>query len=106
MSRINETPNVTLRTEAVAPKITIHWNPVDDTGFIQFQVARMEFVNDEFVRMLPEDDLTISIADFMQRPVTVGGTEAPPELIVGYIKALFDALYVERATPAEPEPAE
>lgn len=105
MSRITETTNATIRTEAVSPRITIHWNPVDDSGFIQFQTSRMEFINDEFVRLLPEDDLTISIEDFMQRPVMVAGQEVQPELVAGYIKALFDGLYVERSTPTDPEPA-
>ena len=100
MSRITETLNATLTTEAVSPRITINWKPVDDTGVIHFQVQKMEYVNGEFVRLLPDNDIYLSMEEFMSKPVVVGGVEVSPLTIIGYINGLFDVLYTERNTPA------
>lgn len=104
MSRINEIANVT--REAVAPRITINWNPTDNTGSVIFKVEHMESIDGEFQRMVPEGFLSISLPDLMARSFMVGETEVPTALVMGYIKAAFDTLYTERqaavAAPIDP----
>ncbi|MFZ5539467.1 MAG: hypothetical protein ACOY5V_06995 [Pseudomonadota bacterium] len=95
--RITEIENASIRTEAVAPRITIHWNPLDDSGVVHFQVQRLEFINGQFQRMLPEDDLFVPLADVLQRAVTVDGQSITGTHVEAFIKGVFDQLYAERA---------
>lgn len=104
MSRITESTNVTLTSEAVAPRIVIVWNPVSNVGHVQFEVQRMESIDGVFNRLIPEQDLFLDLNDLMARTVTVGGNAIPPMLVMGFIKQLFDDLYIERTAPVMPDP--
>lgn len=108
MSRIIETENVTLTTVAVAPRITIDWNPHDDTGAVTFHVQKMESIDGEFRQMLPADPITLPLDDVLARTVSIplpdGSTfEFPPQLIGAYIKHVFDDIYTERANDSDPD---
>lgn len=94
MSRVSEIANVT--REAVAPRITINWNPTDNTGAVVFKVEHMEFVDGELKQMVPDGFLAVSLPELMGRSFMVGETEVPTMLVMGYIKAAFDTLYNER----------
>lgn len=106
MPRIKEQTNVTLTREAVAPRIQINWNPVDNSGAVIFHVERMEAIDGEFQRMIPEGFLSVSLADLMPRSVTLpDGSEVSTPMVMGYIKAMFDTLYTEREVAvSEPPP--
>lgn len=106
MSRTTTTTNAELRKTAVAPRITIDWNPHDDTGVVEFRTAIMEYVNGEFQRMLPSDPIVASMGDVLMREVTVelpNGTTVvvPPGLIGLWVKQVFDDIYTEHVESAE-----
>ena len=97
MSRIIETENVTLISEAVAPRTVINWNPLDNSGAVTFDVQRMESVDGVFQRLVDEAPLSVLLADIAARTVTVGETEVTFAHVDGYIRGVFDQLYNERA---------
>lgn len=93
--RTTEISNATISTEAVAPRININWNPLDDSGSVQFQVQRMEFINGEFQRMLPEPDIQIPLDEIMTRIVSVNDKNITGYDVTAFIKAVFDQIYSE-----------
>lgn len=106
MSRITVIENATIRHEIVAPRISINWNSLDNSGAVLFDTAVEESINGQFTRLIPSEAIVVTLADLAQRTVILPGVgEVPFELVMGYIKQVFDDLIVERAAAVEP-PAE
>ena len=111
MTRITETTNVTLTRTAVAPRIVINWNPIDDSGSVDFQVQHIEEVDGAFQRMTPAPSIAFPIEDIMSRAVNIplpdGSTFAFPPLLIGaYIKQVFDDIYTEYAAAQAAAPTD
>lgn len=110
-SRIVETESVTLRKEAIAPFIGIHWNP-DDTGRIEFWVAHEISENGVLARI--EDDkrpsmrpLRRTLTEILPRLIMVPNPQGgdpiavPAVLLMGAIKQFFDDVYSEEVYAIE-----
>lgn len=102
MTRISVVENASIRREVVAPRTTIHWNPLDDSGSVVFDTAIEESINGEFSRLIPSESIAVTLADLANRTIIVQGIEVPFLLIAGAIKQVFDDIYTERDTPADP----
>lgn len=103
MSRITVLENATIRSEIVAPRTTIHWNPLDNSGSVVFDTAIEERIDGQFQRMIPCESIAVTLEELAQRTVTVPGAgEVPFALVMGYIKQVFDDLYNERAAAEAP----
>jgi hypothetical protein len=125
MSRIVEETSIVRRSEAVATKVEIFWNPQTNNANIAFWVSQEITENGEFKRI--EDDrrfdfrpMAVNFADIAARTFNVpvafdaqGNVTAtaavPAMLLMGAIKQVFDELYTEKVvaleTPtATPEP--
>lgn len=109
MSRVTEVSNVTIRKEPVSPIITIIWDPLDDTGKVEFETKVYNYSDDELLSISPGPVLAYSLEDILSRSVSIplpdGSTfEFPPQLIGAYIKKIFDDLYVEYINSNTEEP--
>lgn len=97
MTRITEIENASIRREVVAPRISINWNPLDNSGAVVFDTAVEERINGEFHRLIPHDSIAVNLGELASRTVTVPGVgEVPFALVMGYIKQVFDDVYLEQ----------
>lgn len=125
MSRITETTGVTIKEELVAPTTTIYWDPVTDTGVVQWNTAKERWVNGVYEGCKSTGDvLSLSIDECLEHVFEItlpdGSTmQLPGAVMFLGMKAAFDRLgplLVERraamsAPPVmpvatEPPPAE
>lgn len=94
--------NAATESESLAPRTIIDWNPTDDTGAVTFECARFYRTAgtlDYFGAPAPDGAIRISLADLLQRTITVqtpqGPVDVPALLLMGAVKTLFDELYNE-----------
>lgn len=106
MTLITEIENASIRNVVVAPRTTINWNPLDDSGSVVFDTAIEESINGEFSRLIPGEAIAVTLEDLAQRTIVVQGIEVPFLLIAGAIKQVFKDVYIEQNTSAETEPTE
>lgn len=115
-SRVRVIANAEIVTEAVAPRIAINWNPVDNSGNVEFWISQMETLNGVYKGMTLDTrdgfhPMQFSLGEIlgMVFDVPVGKDvegnvvyqNIPGTLLMGTIKAAFDKMYTMRVIQAE-----
>lgn len=96
---ISERENVREVIELYAPDIRIRGNPVDKpAGSIQLELHKLEYRNDEFVRMDPLGVVGETVGDFAQRSFDVSGKTITGLEVVQLIEQYVAVLHAENET--------
>lgn len=125
MTRITEQTLQVVR-EAVAPRTEIYWNPLDNSGSVQFIVEDMLFENGEYVGLRPHGQyggkeaalrevlinrrMSVDLADILSRSIDVKDPETkevitsiPGFMIMLAVKEVFDSIFAERLAAQQAE---
>lgn len=97
-------------TEVIAGRIVIDWNPYTNDGNVTFYCDKMvsKVRQGEPPLVLERGyfgTMSARISDIVAGSYDVGGVEVPGALLMGAIKAAFDATYIRETTPL-PTPIE
>lgn len=100
MNRILTTENATVKRELVSPTTVINWEPLSNTGVLTYQIQEMIYVNDEFIKSVPVNSVSITLADLVTKTYDVevepGVTvQVPGGLIMLAFKKAFEQAIVE-----------
>ena len=94
---ISERENVREVIELYAPDIRIRGNPVDKpAGSIQLELHKLEYRNDEFVRMDPLGIVGETVGEFAARVFEVNGKTITGLDVVTVVEAYTAMMYQER----------
>lgn len=124
MTRITEQTLQVVR-EAVAPRTEIYWNPLDNSGSVQFIVEDMIFENGEYIGLRPHGQygrdaalrevvinrrMSVDLADILSRNIDVKDPETkevitsiPGFMIMLAVKEVFDSVFAERLASQQAE---
>lgn len=101
---ISEIENVREVIELYAPDIRIRGNPVDKpAGSIQLELHKLEYRNDEFVRMDPLGIVGETVGEFAAREFEVNGKTITGLDVVTIVEQYTAMMYQERIAPVESE---
>lgn len=116
MPRIIEMQSVTLKTEIVAPRTEILWDPQTNNGIVIFHTQKEQWIDEQYLGLLPTvTPIQVTLPDLMGRvvmvdnPATGEQIPVPMVLVMGAIKAAFNDIVTEMSvdTPlVEPTPEE
>lgn len=108
MALISESAAFGTRVEAIAPRITIDWNPYTNDGPVSFNFERVTKQDDgtvlerTFLGVLPAkiSDLLASVYT-ITNPLTGEESQEPGWKLMAMIKAATDAVYEAAIQPAD-----
>ena len=121
MSRFETIPNADIIFEAVAPQITIFWNPENGKGSVQFFVEHQEFRKTSNTDMVfvgrSADDrwemrpLAVPLANILPDTFDVTLPDGSTTQVTGgflmlAIKSAFDKYYTQKVAELNPPPDE
>jgi hypothetical protein len=103
-NRIKTEENIVRTSEAVAPRITITWEPGTTNGTVEYQVMDMITENGVNKGMVPHTRLRgltgapvvrVSMLKILQSVIDIelpggGTTQIPGALLIGAVKSVFD----------------
>jgi hypothetical protein len=99
MSRTLTTENATVKRELVSPTTVINWDPLSNSGTLMFQMQEMIYVNDQFIKSAPVNNISMTIQELVSRTYTV---EVEPGVFVdvpgGLIMLAFKKAFEETVT--------
>jgi hypothetical protein len=95
MSRILITENATIKRELVAPITTINWDPVTDTGTLNYQIYEMLYINGEFIKSTHVKTASVTLTDMVQKVYSVEvepgvSVDVPGGLVMLAFKKAFE----------------
>ena len=113
-SRVKTEENIVRIREAVAPQITIDWNPVNNDGSVTFFLKDMVTEDDVYkglqdhATLKPKPNtrdmkgtITVPISEIMTSMIRLQGNYYPGIVLMGLIKAYFEQLYTQRLEDQE-----
>ena len=100
MNRILTTENATVKRELVSPTTIINWEPLSNSGVLTYQIQEMIYVNDEFIKSVPVNSVSITLEELISKVYEVevepGVTmQVPGGLIMLAFKKAFEEAIVE-----------
>lgn len=97
-----EAPGVT--SEALAPRIQIHWDPITNDGVISFDTSHYIKAGDAYIGQVGGGmGVSISLEEFLERSYEIEGHTITGHVPFLFAKMLYDELYNESMTEEAPE---
>lgn len=112
MALVNRNESFGTQVDAVAPRITIEWNPVSNDGTVLFhfetfttRISSGQLLERAFLGVLPAkiSDLLVGEYDIVD-PFTGHTYREPAWKLMALIKAGTDRVYAATQTPVDPAP--
>lgn len=71
MSRILVTENATIKRELVAPITNINWDPLTNSGTMNYQIYEMLYINGEFIKSTHVKTASVSLEEMISKVYSV-----------------------------------